>query len=136
MLCLINVVEDAKAVVWTEANLPAGLESSGLPQGLAISRFDAWVALQLLVYGLADQGVILAVDRAQMLLDRRIGVHQGIGLPSRHDGHNYGHSRTKRQVRKREERRQMITEKEEYCWALTRKFRRRALYPTLCFGLQ
>ena len=45
MLFLIDIVKDAKAVVWSEANLPVALEGSGLSQGLAIFCFDAWVEL-------------------------------------------------------------------------------------------
>jgi len=68
---LVDVVQDAKAVVRAKADLPGGPERGRFLQGLAIRRLGAWLETQLLSNLLADKGVVFRVDGPQVFRDSR-----------------------------------------------------------------
>jgi len=59
---LIDIVEDTKTIVRTEANLPLSCERGRLVQWSAVLGFDPRIELQLLVNSLIDQAVVLCLN--------------------------------------------------------------------------
>src|SRR5262249_48285981 len=91
----VGLVENAEAVVWSEAKLPVCPEGHRPLQGLPVAGFHLGLEEQLsLDFGL-DQGVVLGFDGPQVPL-HFVGVHQREWGFLRHD-HNYGRNELPRQ---------------------------------------
>jgi hypothetical protein len=68
----INRVQHPKTVVGTEANFPGGIKRRRLSKRLAIASLFSRLELQLSFDFRANQRVLFDLDRAQLLLGRRI----------------------------------------------------------------
>ncbi len=65
----VDIVQNAKAIIRAEADLPGGPEGRRLSQRLAIGRLDGWLEAELFANLFANRAVVFWVDGPQMLRD-------------------------------------------------------------------
>jgi hypothetical protein len=80
----IDVVQDAKAIIRAEADLPMCLKGRWLPQRFAVPGWYVRLEVQLFLHLGEDERVMLGVNCLQVLRDCH-GIDQGVGLLPRHD---------------------------------------------------
>ena len=85
----VDLVENAEAIVWSEAQLPVRPEGNRPFQRFPISGFHVGFVKQLGHYLGLDHRMVLRLDGPQVQL-HLVGIHQCEWLSLRHDDYNYG----------------------------------------------